>query len=156
MYVRSGLFGEQVQRYLQHFSPDQFWFTTLDRLIKEPAEAICDLQRFLGLEPLPVDELPRDATSKGVRSQVLAYAEQRLLRPLERRTRFPGEAWRTRLSRWNRSGHKPSMQPESRRRLNARFEPDLRLLRDLTGIDLVTGSTPVVTDTRIRGPLGTT
>jgi hypothetical protein len=140
MYVRSGLFGEQVQRYLQHFAPDQFWFTTLDRLIKEPATTIGDLHHFLGLEPLAVDELSRDATSKGVRSQLLAYAEQRLLRPLERRTGFPGEARRTRLSRWNKSRPKPTMQPETRLRLNERFEPDLRLLRDLTGLDLITGS----------------
>jgi hypothetical protein len=155
MYVRSGMFGEQVQRYLQYFAPDQFWCTTLDRLIEEPAEAISDLHRFLGLEPVAVDELPRDATSKGIRSQALAYAEQRLLRPLERRTGFPGEARRTRLSRWNKASPKPTMQPETRLRLNERFEPDLRLLRDLTGIDLITGSS-VATDTGIRGPRRTT
>ena len=139
MYVRSGLFGEQVQRYFEHFDREQFWFTTLDRLVSEPAKTICDLHRFVGVEPVEVEELPRDGTSKGTRSQIVAYAQQRLLRPLERRTGFPGEAVRTRLSRWNRDGDRPTMQPETRLRLQERFEPDLRLLRDLTGIDLTTG-----------------
>ncbi len=135
MYVRSGMFGEQVQRYLQHFERDQFWFTTLDRLIEEPAKTICDLHRFLGVEPLEVDELPRDASSKGTRSQIVAYAQQRLLRPLARRTGLPSESMQTALRRWNQAPEKPTMQPATRERLLQRFEADLRLLRDLTGID---------------------
>ncbi len=140
MYVRSGLFGEQVQRYFEHFESEQFWFTTLDRLIAEPAKTMRDLHRFLGVEPVEVEKFPRDATSKGIRSQIVAYAEQRLFRPLARRTGFPGESTRTAISRWNRRHDKPTMQPETRARLRDRFEPDLRLLRDLTGIDLTAGA----------------
>lgn len=139
MYVRSGLFGEQVQRYFEHFEREQFWFTTLNRLVTEPAATMADLHRFLGIEPAEVEEFPRDATSKAIRHRTVAYAEQRVLRPLERRTGFPGESMRTAISRWNRGGDKPTMLPATRARLQEGFEPDLRLLRELTGIDLTTG-----------------
>lgn len=140
MYVRSGLFGEQVQRYFEYFDRRQFWFTTLDRLITEPAQTMHDLQGFLDVEPVEVERFPRDATSKGIRSQPVAYAEQRLLRPLTRRTGFPGESTLAAISRWNGGDDKPTMQPATRFRLQERFEPDLRLLRDLTGIDLTAGT----------------
>ncbi|MGH2578536.1 MAG: sulfotransferase family protein [Actinomycetota bacterium] len=136
MYVRSGLFGEQVQRYFEYFEREQFWFTTLDRLVTEPAKTMRDLHRFLDVEPVEVETFPRDATSKGTRSRVVAYAGQRLLRPLARRTGFPGESMQTAITRWNRGRDKPAMQPATRSRLQERFEPDLRLLRELTGIDL--------------------
>lgn len=153
MYVRSGLFGEQVQRYFEYFGREQFWFTTLDRLITEPAKAMQGLQAFLGLEPVEVEELPRDATSKGTRSQIVAYAQQRLLRPLARRAGFPKESTRAAISRWNRVGDKPTMQPATRSRLGERFEPDLRLLRDLTGIDLTSHDKhpPGMTNVRSEG-----
>ena len=136
MYVRSGLFGEQVQRYLEYFDRRQFWFTTLDRLVALPAETLRDLHGFLDVEPLDDAGFPRDATSKGTRSQMVAYAEQRLLRPLARRTGFPGESVRAAIRGWNRIGDKPVLRPETRARLEERFDADLLLLRELTGIDL--------------------
>lgn len=138
MYFRSGLFGEQVQRYYDHFDRDRFWFTTLDRLITEPAVTMRSLHHFLGVEPLEVGEFPRDGTSKGTRSIALQYTERRVLRPIARRTGDAGESVRSRINRWNRRADKPAMRPETRSRLQERFEPDLRRLRDLTSIDLTT------------------
>jgi hypothetical protein len=141
MYFRSGLFGEQVQRYYEHFDRDRFWFTTLDQLINEPTTTMRSLHDFLGIEPADVESLPRDGTSKGTRSIALQYAERRLLRPLARRTGDAGERVRTSVNRWNRNSVKPTMCSETRARLHRRFEPDLRLLHDLTGIDLLTPRT---------------
>ena len=137
MYVRSGFYGSQIERYLEYFDRNRFWFSTLDRLIASPGELLPDLHRFLGVEPLDVAEFPLDGTSKGVRSVALQYVEQRVIRSLARRTGAPGEAARTRLNEWNKVKVKPAMQPETRVELQQRFRPDLVLLRELTGVDLV-------------------
>lgn len=136
MYFRSGLFGEQVQRYREHFDRDQFWFTTLDRLVGEPTATMRSLHGFLGIEPADLEALPRDGTSKGTRSIAVQYAERRLLRPIARRTGNVGQSIRSRVNRWNRGVGKPTMRLETRALLDERFAADLRLLRDLSGIDL--------------------
>lgn len=82
---------------------------------------------------------PDDRSSKGTRSIAVQDAERRVLRPLARRTGDAGESIRTRVNRWNRGADKPTMDPETRTWLHERFEPDLRLLRDLSGIDLTAG-----------------
>jgi hypothetical protein len=137
MYVRSGLFGEQIQRYYEHFDRDRFWFTTLDELITRPTPTMRSLHQFLGIAPMDVDAFPRDGTSKGTRSIALQYTDRRLLRPLGRRTGTALEPLRRNVNRWNRLSAKPTMRPETRVQLQERFEPDLRLLRELTGVDLV-------------------
>jgi hypothetical protein len=139
LYVRSGLFGEQVARYLDRFDRDRFLFTTLDELVQSPSETLRSIHEHLGVDPVDIDELPRDATSKGTRSVALQQLERRVLRPLERRIGPRGKVLRTRVDRWNRGAEKPTMQPATRARLRERFEPDLERLRDLTGIDLRSG-----------------
>ncbi len=137
MYFRSGLFGEQIERYHEHFPADRFHYTTLGRLIADPDAELGRIQEFLGLERRPFPTFPRDGTSKGVASIALAVFERRLLRPLARRSRGVLEPARHGLVRWNRRhGAKPSMRDATRRRLDAAYAPDLARLAELTGIDL--------------------
>lgn len=137
MYFRSGLFGEQIARYLDRFPRDRFYFTTLYDLQREPARVMTEIQEFIGVTPIPVpDELPRYGSSKGVKSIPLQVLERTVVRKLARR-HVPGmpqaRAW---INRWNR-GNPPRMQPGTRDALLARYVPDLERLHDLTGIDLL-------------------
>jgi hypothetical protein len=136
MYFRSGLYAEQLERYFELFPRDRLFITTLDAMTENPGDTLAALHRFLGVDPVPVPALPRDGTSKGVRMTGVQVASRVLLRPLARR-RIPGAAEGIeRLARWNRAP-KPTMQQHTRAYLAQRYEPDLRRLRELTGIDFL-------------------
>jgi hypothetical protein len=145
MYFRSGLFGEQIARYLDRFPRDRFYCTTLYDLQREPARVIAEIEAFLGVTPVPVpDELPRYGSSKGVKSIPLQVLERTVVRRLARRhvPLMPqANAW---INRWNR-GNPPKMQPGTRDALLARYAADLDRLRELTGVDLLAAE---------RGPAG--
>lgn len=136
MYYRSGLFGAQVARYLELFGRDRFYFTTLYDLQREPSQVIGEIETFLGVTPTPIGELPRYGSSKGVRSIPLQYAERTVIRRLARRHVWPMPAVHRWVNRWNR-GNPPTMRPETREALLERFAPDLALLHELTGIDVL-------------------
>jgi hypothetical protein len=137
MYFRSGLFGEQIARYLELFPRDRFYFTTLYDLQREPTRVMGEIESFLGVTPMPVAaELPRYGSSKGVRSIPLQVLERSVVRKLARRHVPLMEGTRRWINRWNR-GRRPSMQPGTRDALLARYAPDLSRLEELTGIDLL-------------------
>ncbi len=135
MYFRSGLYGEQIQRYFDLFPRERFFLTTLTDLVDRPAAVVGDICRFLGVDPMTVTSMPRDGTSKGVRSTSLQVAGRKYLRPLTKRD-VPGTAsawsWVQRVNR----GPRPEMAQQTRRELLQRYEPDLRHLAEITGIDL--------------------
>lgn len=136
MYFRSGCFGEQVARYLDLFPRDRFFFTTLYDLLADTEGVIGELTDFLGIAPMRVGELPRYGSSKGVRSVGLQYVERRLIRPLARRHVPTMATTRSHLNAWNR-GTPPTMRPETRANLVERYGPDLALLAELTGVDVL-------------------
>ncbi len=136
MYFRSGLFGEQMARYLDLYPPSSFYLTTLHRLVADPKGVVGEIHGFLGVAHLPPDHLPTAGASKGVRSIPVQYVERTVLRRLARRG-VPGAGQvHRRLSTWNR-GRPPTMAPGTRERLLERFRPDLDLLDRLTGCDVL-------------------
>ena len=136
MYFRSGLFGEQVERYLTLFPRDQFLFTTLYDLHREPNSVLGDIETFLGVTPLEVAALPRYGSSKGIRSIPVQYVERTMVRRLARHNVPTMATARRRMIEWNR-GTPPTMRPETHSLLLNRFATDLAHLRDLTGIDVL-------------------
>lgn len=136
LYFRSGLFGQQLQRYLEHFPITAFHVTTLDRLSTQPNETIAGICEFLGISPISVAESRRSNESRGVRSttvQWLAHSVSRQLSQLgvPNATRGLGL-----VQRWN-SRPKPSpLQASTRAELLGRYADDLKLVNKLTGIDL--------------------
>lgn len=136
MYFRSGLFAEQIGRYLELFPADRIFVTTLPDLIERPHEVVNKICTFLGIHPIDLEVFPRDGTSKGVKSTSLQVLDRRLLKPLHYR-KVPGmTATRDLIDRRNRAP-RPTMLPETRARLVERYEPDLLRLRDLVGVDLL-------------------
>lgn len=136
MYYRSGLFGEQVQRYLDLFPRDRFFFTTLYDLHQDPSRVITDIEQFLGVAPEPIGDLPKYGSSKGVRSIPLQFLERTVVRRLAYRKVPLMASARRRIDGWNRS-QPPTMRPETHAELIERFAPDLAHLRDITGVDVL-------------------
>ena len=81
---------------------------------------------FLGVAPMGVEVLPRDGTSKGVRSTVVQVAERKLLRPAVRR-QVPAAMLALAVIRWNKAP-RPTLRPETKAALMERFAPDLAQL----------------------------
>ncbi len=136
MYFRSGLYGEQIQRYFEIFPPERFFITTLPELITQTDAVVGRLWDFLDVQPWPVGAFPRDGTSKGVRSTAVQVATRKYVRPLAKR-RVPGAqpAW-TWMREHNRAA-RPAMSDATKTALMQRYEPDLRYLREITGVDLL-------------------
>ena len=136
MYFRSGLFGEQVGRYLEHWPRARFYATTLYDYLADPDHVLDEIQQFLGVEQLQLGPTPLSASSKGTRSIPVQYLERRLLRPLERR-RFPlVRQARSKLISWNRQAAKPTMHASTRDGLMHRYRQDLAVLTSHLGIDI--------------------
>ncbi len=136
MYFRSGLFGEQVDRYLAQFPRDRFHFTTMYELLRYPAGVLGGIETFLGVTPAPFGELPRHGSSKGIRSIPLQHLERRVIRRLARHDVPLMKTTRAHLNAWNR-GRPPTMEPGTRIQLLRDYAPDLAHLTELTGVDLL-------------------
>ena len=136
MYFRSGLFGEQVARYLEHYPRDRFHFTTLSDLQADPNRVLGDIEEFIGVTRRQHGELPRYGSSKGVRSIPLQVLERSVIRKLARRHVPLMEQARRQINTKNR-GHRPTMAPGTREMLLDRYRPDLALLHELTGVDVL-------------------
>jgi hypothetical protein len=136
MYFRSGLFGEQVERYLGHYPRDRFHITTLYDLQADPDRVLGDIEEFIGVARRQHRELPRYGSSKGVRSIPLQVLERSVIRKLARRRVPLMEQARRQINTKNRGG-RPTMAPGTREILIERYRPDLALLTELTGIDVL-------------------
>jgi hypothetical protein len=137
MYFRSGLYGEQMARYLERWPRERFYATTMYEYLDDPSRVVGEILDFLELPARDLGDVPHYGSSKGTRSPKAQYIERRLLRPLARR-KVPGTAWmRDRLIRWNRNAERPAIKPETRERLLADYAADLELLERLTGVDVL-------------------
>lgn len=127
MYYRSGLYGQQVARYLDLFDRSQFLFLSLAELKQSPVASIRRIHEFLGIEPMDVS--PQHLNSlPGVRSPAAQVA-------LKNVTRGPLRGARNAAMRLNRGG-KATMRPETRKALTRRFGPDQELFHQLTGLEI--------------------
>ena len=134
MYVRSGMYAEQLERYFALFPRDRFFITTLSDLINDPNATVGAMLAFLGAEPMPIEAFPRDGTSKGVRSTLAQVGSRKYVRPLARRN-VPGASTAQDWIAAKNRATRPVMSPGTRASLMARFDPDLARLAKLTGID---------------------
>jgi len=137
MYFRSGLFGEQVARYLEHWPRERFYATTMYEYLDDPSRVIREICDHLGVEQCDLGEVPHSGASKGTRSRYAQYVERRWMRPLMRRN-VPGVASaRDRLLSWNRAADRPRLSEATRADLIERFSPDLDRLTCLIGVDVL-------------------
>lgn len=136
MYFRSGLFGKQLQRYLEHYPRNAFHVTTLDRLSAQPNETLAEIYEFLDVRPIATTGGLKTNESVGVRSAQLQWLARCTLGHLsERGVPGAGRAL-SKVSDWNRGSRPPPLRGSTRAALLERYADDLRLLRQLSGIDL--------------------
>ncbi len=128
-YFRSGLFGEQVERYFALFDHSQFHFVTLDQIMETPVPAIQGIFEFLNARTEFFPEIK--VFNKGETSRfpmVQNFLNLKLRRPSWLRQMGLN------LSRKYNLMQIPPMNPETRDRLSMRYESDLAKLYELTGM----------------------
>lgn len=135
LYVRSGFYGEQLDRYLEHYPRERFLFLRQRDLQRDPDAVVGRVQEFLGVERLGIAEPLRVNPSYGIRFKPARVLARRLLDPAVRRD-VPGSAAARQALRDLTTTDKPTMAPETKRALDARFASDQRRFREITGLDL--------------------
>jgi hypothetical protein len=135
MYFRSGLFGEQFRRYLDLYSRDRFYITTLSDLTRQTDRVLAEICDFLGVSRLEILKIPRRNQSVGIRSYAIKLVEIRFeTLAAMGLPKMKGVAARIRAR--NRCQLQP-FDPHTRSELAERFRDDLDLFRTLTGVDLM-------------------
>ncbi len=130
LYFRSGLYGEQIERYLNLFDRWQFHFLTLEGLLKDPSSTLAEVLAFLNLDAN--FSPPFEIHNKGdvtARSAVVQYLWGTRI-PCPRTIRNWGN---TVLNKLNMSAV-PPLPSETKKVLMARYGIDLVKLFQLTGI----------------------
>ena len=134
LYFRSGLYGEQLNRYFKLFSKHQFHIVKHEEFITDPISHVKEIFRFLEVDQNFISQLDESRNEGQVTS------------------RFSGIQYfvRTKLDQCGMSGRVPmgllkkvnmkNVEPiskETRKILLDRYSSDLNLLFDMTGISFV-------------------
>lgn len=132
MYYRSGLFGEQIERYYSLFSSDQFYVTTLGSLQADAEGEIAKIYRFLDVDE-GFNPNFKMHNKGGIESRF-----QSLNLPRIRRLRKLIPIQRTGLNFINQFLIKsvPPMIETTRQELSCKYASDLEKVYDLTGLRL--------------------
>jgi hypothetical protein len=137
-YLKSGLYHDQVQRYLHWFGPDQVCIVLMEDLIRQPDETMNRLCDFLGVERATIATGDVHNRSGMHRNRFIAYwfARPNMLRTVAKKV-LPASLrqWRERIVQGNLL--KPeAMKAETRARLTDHFRADVEKLERLIGRDL--------------------
>ena len=130
LYFRSGLYGEQLQRYFSLFDKKQFHILTLEKLSADPTRSLEAIFEFLGVG---TDFKPEfQSHNEGH----VAIRVPLLLHFWKTKMTWPRFINRFGLSILKRTNRKriPPMRPETKKSLLDRYQNDLGVLYDLTGI----------------------
>jgi hypothetical protein len=138
-YVTTGLYAEQVVRYLELFPSDRVRIYLFEDLVRDPHALIRDFFAFLGVDPdHPVSTDKAFNRSVSERSRVLA---QMMRGPFPGRSLLKrvlgGRSSRLKTSLERLNEHRPpAMRPETAGRLIDRFRPDIERLQRILDRDL--------------------
>lgn len=138
MYFRSGLFGEQIARYLERWPRDRFFATTFYEYLTDPGRVIGEIEEFLGVEPVDLGAPPHLRESVGTRSNRVSALRRRIFEPHVRKGRPRLSTLSARIDTWNQGVPKPTIDPGTRAGLVDRYRDDLALLADLLDVDVLT------------------
>ena len=137
-YGRRGYYAEQLQPFFEHFPSEQILLLTYDEIGADPAAVLARASAFLGVEAVVDAEVGVSRNPSLVPRSGLHRAARRVLRPnpvsralLPRRLRSD---LRHRLNR--ATMHRPSFDPDDRRRLRRAYRPDVKRLAGMADLDL--------------------
>ncbi len=136
LYFRSGLFGEQVQRYLSFFDKKQFIFVSLKGLQANPIKELIRIFRFLGVNESFVPDLTVKNVGKKPRFPLIhnLITNETFINFVKNNTILNAIA-QSSVQRLLFS-KLPPMKESTRKMLAEKYVDDLTLLKNLTGIDL--------------------
>jgi hypothetical protein len=138
LYFNSGLYSNQVQRFIDTFSPMRILFVLFDEFVHEPHQVMQRVFRFLDVNDTFKPTIEVHNEGKDVWSPRLQFSlRHRLGHALQR---FLGSriGGRTRdwLMRLNASQNPQSISQAIRRELLDLYEDDIRKTETLTGLPL--------------------
>lgn len=138
-YATSGLYTDQVQRYLDVFGRERVRIHLFDDYVRDPLRVARDLFSFLGLDhDLPIQESRLRNHSGPARSRVVGrilsgpFPGRRLIKRVVRSSLQPVKRHLHELN----SRRAPAIEPATRARLIEWFGPDIERLEQLIGRDL--------------------
>ena len=132
-YFRSGLYGEQLQRYFSLFKREQFHVLTFEEMIADPANSLKAIFQFLGVSSDFMPELGIYNEGKvTARVAQLQYLWHMKVTGPQRIRSLGLEV----LQKINMSNI-PPIDAATKRHLLSRYSADLQVLYDLTGIRFV-------------------
>lgn len=140
-YLELGRYGEQLTRLLQVYPREQVYVLRYRRLLDEPAVALDEIARFLGVSTGLVDLVPRSNVSHWVEDTPINRVLARTVRVgAAAGAHLPPGVWRSvearLLSVLHRGhGHRPRLTPDQRAALLPYFEDDIATLAGITGDD---------------------
>jgi len=127
-YVDTSRYGWQLEAFLEVFSDNDVFVTTLERLHAEPRDAVAEVLEFLGL----ARDFDHPKLGRSFHSSAGKTLPNALTRPL-RKTAVGSQLLSPLLSKFEQPLPKVEVSETLRARLLEVIEPDLQRLRQLTG-----------------------
>lgn len=138
-----GLYGQQLQRYLQHFSLDNFSILIYEHALNNPEKALNQLGNFLSIDPNKFD-LSNVGRKYNASGSVRFPKARALARQCRDFLRSKDLDWMWNIAKTSgverifegKGKSIPPMNPDIRAELISKYESDITLLEKLIGIDL--------------------
>ncbi|GCE16717.1 sulfotransferase [Dictyobacter kobayashii] len=140
LYFYSGLYSEQVQRYIDLFGRERVFPILFDDVSKHPERTFQEICQFLEVDPSFVpkfDHLHKKARPYSIplqyffRTRLFQDKYSRMLIGSQSRT-----AIRERLLKWNRTDNVAPMSKDTRTMLTKKYREDILALSQIIGRDL--------------------
>ena len=144
LYFHSGLYGEQVRRYLDAFPPEQVKIVLFDSLRRQPLETARGVFEFLGVDPTFEPAITLENRSMlplllGTQNRIARVWKAHPLKGMTEQSSLTdrlcqvGFAANLILGQLRR---RRRLDPQTRRELLQRYRDDIRLTGALIGVDL--------------------
>jgi hypothetical protein len=130
-YFGSGLYSQQVERYLSVFDKSRVRFYLFEELVKDSAALFADVCRFLDIDPSFTPTLEAKNQGRIPRWKKMQYA----LRAVRSRRRLGGLAF-VAMELNRKLGAAPQMNSATEHLLRERYRKDIMRLADMVGRDL--------------------
>lgn len=138
LYFRSGLYGEQLERYYRLFDEDKIHVLTLNELETDPHGSVRGIFNFLGVNPDFTPEITFHNVGKfTARIPFIQYFWKTKVFPMLGWAKFQDlQKTGVNLLRKTNFTQIPQMNNDTRNQLFKRYKDDLDILFDLAGVRL--------------------
>jgi len=138
LYFHSGLYSEQIIRYLEIFPANQIHIILFNEFINDSRRVIKDVYSFLGVEPNFIPQLGIHNVSGAVYSTKIQYITRQYL---ENKIKFAPQRIRNPIMRTlmglnMKSSQPPGIIPETRKRLQKKYKNDITQTAEIIGENL--------------------